>query len=74
VPAVALARGLTSIEPERRAMTADTIFDPASLTKVAAAKAAIMRLAEKDKIALDHPVSDYSPEFARNGRAADTVS
>jgi CubicO group peptidase (beta-lactamase class C family) len=55
-------------------MTADTIFYPASRTKVAAAKAAIVRLVEKDQIALDHPVSDHWPEFARNGRAADIVS
>ncbi len=54
-------------------MTADTIFDLASLTKVIATNTAVMRLAGTGKIRFNDPVSKYIPEFAQNGKADITV-
>lgn len=57
------AYGRRSVEPAE-AMTADTIFDAASLTKVIATMPAVMRLYEQGKIDLDAPVSRYLPGFS----------
>ncbi len=67
------AFGERSLEPTRSAMTADTIFDLASLTKVIATNTAVMQLAEQGKIRFNDPVSKYIPEFAQNGKADITV-
>ncbi len=50
--------------PNRKPMTADMIFDLASLTKPVATATAVMILAERGKIALSEKVKDYIPEFA----------
>jgi CubicO group peptidase (beta-lactamase class C family) len=50
---------LPSVEP----MTADTIFDCASLTKVVATTSAMMKLFEQGKVRMDDPVTAYIPEF-----------
>ncbi len=55
------------------AMTIDTIFDVASVTKAVVTATAIMILAERGQLALDDPVSRYVPEFAANGKAAVTI-
>ncbi len=58
------AYGSRSIEPERTPMTADTVFDLASLTKPIATATSIMILVERGKISLDTPASKYVPELA----------
>src|SRR5579863_1702270 len=57
------AYGSRALIPQREAMTLDTIFDAASLTKVIATTPAIMRLFEQGKIRLNDPVTKYLPEF-----------
>jgi CubicO group peptidase (beta-lactamase class C family) len=67
------AYGNRSLEPTRSAMTVDTIFDIASLTKVVATTTAIMQLEEQGKIRLNDPVVKYIPEFGQNGKGDITV-
>jgi uncharacterized protein YbbC (DUF1343 family)/CubicO group peptidase (beta-lactamase class C family) len=67
------AFGERSLEPVRSAMTGDTIFDLASLTKVIATNTAVMQLFEQGKIRLNDPVTKYIPEFAQNGKEDITV-
>ena len=47
-----------------RAMTADTMFDLASLTKVVATTTATLALASQERLGLDDPVTRYLPGFA----------
>jgi uncharacterized protein YbbC (DUF1343 family)/CubicO group peptidase (beta-lactamase class C family) len=54
-------------------MTADTIFDLASLTKVIATTTCVMRLEQLGQIKLNDPVSKYIPDFAQNGKEDVTV-
>jgi uncharacterized protein YbbC (DUF1343 family)/CubicO group peptidase (beta-lactamase class C family) len=54
-------------------MTADTIFDIASLTKVVATTTAIMQLIEQGKLGLDDPVANYWRDFGKNGKSSITV-
>ena len=58
------AFGQRQVQPKQEAMTEDTIFDLASLTKVVATTPAVLRLLEQGKLALDAPVSQYLPEFS----------
>jgi len=44
-------------------MTADTIFDMASLTKPLATATAVMQLHDQGKVEFDRPVQEYLPEF-----------
>ena len=67
------AFGERALEPRREAMTEDTIFDVASLTKVIATTTAVMQLAEKGQIRVNDPVVKYIPEFAENGKEEITV-
>jgi CubicO group peptidase (beta-lactamase class C family) len=67
------AFGNRALEPRREPMTADTIFDIASLTKVVATTTAVMQLAEKGKVRLNDPVVKYIPEFGENGKDEITV-
>lgn len=69
----ALTLGDKSIEPTREPLTADTIFDAASLTKVTATTPSIMLLVERGKIVLDAPVATYIPEFAAEGKGGVTI-
>lgn len=68
-----VARGFRALAPEPAPLVKDTIFDLASLTKVVATATSVMQLVETGQIALDAPVADYWPAFARNGKAAVTV-
>jgi len=65
--------GVKAVEPETLPMTADTIFDGASLTKVIATTPAIMRLVERGQLRLDDRVSRWIPGFEANGKGAVTV-
>ena len=65
--------GSRTVEPTREAMTADTIFDVASLTKVVATATSIMILVERGKVRLHDPVSVYIPELKGEGRENITI-
>ncbi len=67
------AYGNRALVPEREAMTEDTIFDMASLTKVVATTPAVMLLVERGQVKLDAPVRTYIPEFTGEGRELVTV-
>jgi uncharacterized protein YbbC (DUF1343 family)/CubicO group peptidase (beta-lactamase class C family) len=67
------AYGSRTVEPEREAMTADTIFDLASLTKVVATTTSIMMLIEQGKVRLSDPVIQFIPEMKGEGRDAITL-
>jgi uncharacterized protein YbbC (DUF1343 family)/CubicO group peptidase (beta-lactamase class C family) len=67
------AFGNRAVEPRREAMTVDTIFDIASLTKVVATNTAVMQLVQKGEVRLNDPVAKYIPEFAVNGKEDITV-
>ncbi|HEY1216597.1 MAG TPA: serine hydrolase domain-containing protein, partial [Bryobacteraceae bacterium] len=66
------AYGFRAVLPRREVMTADTIFDAASLTKVVATTPSIMKLFEEGKLRLDDPVTKYLPEF-EGGKSDITV-
>jgi uncharacterized protein YbbC (DUF1343 family)/CubicO group peptidase (beta-lactamase class C family) len=66
------AYGWRTLIPRREAMTVDTIFDAASLTKVVATTPSVMKLFEQGKIRLDDPVTKYLPEF-QSGQSDITV-
>ncbi|HXI93667.1 MAG TPA: serine hydrolase domain-containing protein, partial [Blastocatellia bacterium] len=67
------AFGDRAIEPKREAMTVDTIFDLASLTKIVATATSMMILVERGKVSLADPVALYIPEFGKNGKERITV-
>jgi CubicO group peptidase (beta-lactamase class C family) len=56
-----------------RAMHVDTVFDVASITKVAATTAAMMRLVDDGRVDLADHVVDHLPEFAGPGKANVTI-
>jgi uncharacterized protein YbbC (DUF1343 family)/CubicO group peptidase (beta-lactamase class C family) len=62
------AFGMRSLEPVREAMTVDTIFDLASMTKCIATATSVMKLVQEGKLRLNDPVAAYLPEFAKNGK------
>lgn len=57
------AYGARALTPAREAMTTDTIFDAASLTKVVATTASIMKLVERGKVRLNERVTQHLPGF-----------
>ena len=67
------AFGFRSLKPEKSLMTADTLFDVASLTKVVATTTAIMQLVENGRIDLGDPVVKYWPAFEKNGKSSITI-
>jgi len=67
------AYGERELEPTRRLMTVDTIFDLASLTKVVATTTAVMQLVELGKVRLNDTLAKYIPEFAQNGKEDITI-
>ncbi len=67
------AFGMRSLEPMREAMTVDTIFDIASMTKCIATATAVMQLEQEGKLRLNDPVATYLPEFAANGKENITI-
>ena len=66
------AYGNRALVPQREPMTADTIFDIASLTKVVATTPAVMKLFEQGKLRINDPVTAYLPDF-QGGRSDITV-
>jgi uncharacterized protein YbbC (DUF1343 family)/CubicO group peptidase (beta-lactamase class C family) len=67
------AYGARAVEPAREAMTTDTIFDLASLTKIVATATSIMILVERGKVRLSDPLSNYLPEIKGEGRERVTL-
>lgn len=67
------AFGSRSVFPSPEAMTEDTIFDVASLTKVLATVPALMVLYERGKVKLEAPILTYLPEFKGGAKEAITV-
>ncbi|MBI4905393.1 MAG: DUF1343 domain-containing protein [Acidobacteria bacterium] len=66
------AYGKRVLTPTVETMTADTIFDAASLTKVVATTASVMKLFEQGKIQLNERVTKYLPAF-QGGKSDITV-
>src|SRR5437667_5575553 len=64
------AFGSRSVFPIREAMTKDTIFDVASLTKVLGPVPALIVLCQRGKVKLDEPASTYLPEGNAGGKEA----
>jgi uncharacterized protein YbbC (DUF1343 family)/CubicO group peptidase (beta-lactamase class C family) len=67
------AFGLRALEPAREAMSAETVFDAASLTKVIATTTAVLQLSERGALSLDARVSEILPEFRGAGKEAITL-
>jgi len=61
------AYGQRSTEPAE-AMTLDTVFDMASITKPVATATSVMRLVQSGQLDLQARVCDYLPEFTGQGR------
>jgi uncharacterized protein YbbC (DUF1343 family)/CubicO group peptidase (beta-lactamase class C family) len=57
------AYGQRAVYPRAEPMTADTIFDCASLTKVLATTPSLMQFFEQGRFRLNDKVTDYFPEF-----------
>jgi len=66
-------RGSAALRPERVPMERDTVFDLASLTKVMATTAAVMRLVHEGVVQLDDPVAKHLPPFGDRGKEEVTV-
>ncbi|HYK92322.1 MAG TPA: serine hydrolase domain-containing protein [Acidobacteriota bacterium] len=67
------AFGSREVQPGTEAMTTDTIFDMASLTKVLATTPSIMILVENGSIRLGDKVKRYLPKFTGGGKDNITV-
>ncbi|MFN2446851.1 MAG: exo-beta-N-acetylmuramidase NamZ domain-containing protein [Vicinamibacterales bacterium] len=67
------AFGQRAVAPAPEAMTVDTVFDLASLTKVVATTSAVMHLVERGRLRLNDPVASWIPGFERHGKAGITV-
>ena len=66
------AYGKRALVPLPEAMTADTIFDCASLTKVIATTPSLMKLFEQGRFRLNDKITDYIPEF-QGGKSDITI-
>ncbi len=66
------AYGFRAMLPVKEPMTADTIFDIASLTKIVATTSGMMKLFDQGRVRIDDPVIRYLPEF-QNGVSKITV-
>ncbi len=67
------AFGKRAVVPSAEAMTLETIFDLASLTKVVATTTSVMTLVERGRVRLNDPAMLFIPEFGRYGKSAITV-
>lgn len=70
---VSEAFGNRMVDPRTEAMTKDTIFDAASLTKVLATAPSIMLCIQDGKLTLDTLVCKLIPEFTGGGKETVTV-
>ena len=67
------AYGQRQTKPSTEAMTTDTVFDLASLTKPLATATAILLLVEQGKLRLGDLVAEYLPDFGKHGKGKITV-
>jgi CubicO group peptidase (beta-lactamase class C family) len=67
------AYGHRAVKPEKVPMTADAVFDMASLTKPVATATSVMLLIEQGKLSPSDLVSKYWPAFAASGKDKVTV-
>ena len=67
------AFGSRALVPEREAMTEDTIFDVASLTKPVATAMSILALADRGRLDLDETAAHYVPKFRGHGKERITL-
>jgi CubicO group peptidase (beta-lactamase class C family) len=67
------AYGHRSLKPGELAMTEDTVFDLASLTKPIATATALLLLLERGQVRLGDRIAEYLPAFRRKETAAITV-
>ena len=67
------AFGQRAVAPLTEAMTLDTVFDLASLTKVVATTTAVMQLVERGVLRLTDPVAAWVPGFERFGKGEVTI-
>jgi len=67
------AFGTYSYEPSAREIDHSTLYDLASLTKVVATTAAIMKLFDQGKVSLDDSVFRYIPKFSEAKKSAVTL-
>lgn len=65
--------GHRALLPKPEPMTADTIFDAASLTKVIATAPSILILLERGDLKLDQTVTSVIPEFTGHGKETITI-
>ena len=65
--------GDRQVEPSLEAMTRETVFDLASLTKPVATATSVMQLLEEGLLQLDDLVATHVPAFAANGKQAITI-
>jgi len=66
------AYGKRALVPAPEAMTLDTVFDCASLTKVVATTSSLMKLFEEGRFRLNDKITDYIPEF-QSGKSEITL-
>ncbi|MFC4518992.1 exo-beta-N-acetylmuramidase NamZ domain-containing protein [Cupriavidus pinatubonensis] len=66
-------QGWRTVGEAAEAMSPDTVFDLASLTKAVATASAIMQLVERGAIALDAPASRYWAAFGAHGKGGVTI-
>ncbi|RMF42628.1 MAG: DUF1343 domain-containing protein [Planctomycetota bacterium] len=64
------AFGLRKVAPDPEAMTVDTVFDMASITKPVATATSVMTLIERGQLRLQDKVAKYFPEFGTQGKEA----
>jgi uncharacterized protein YbbC (DUF1343 family)/CubicO group peptidase (beta-lactamase class C family) len=67
------AYGFRATVPAEEAMTVDTVFDLASLTKVVATTTAVMTLVEQGRLRLNDPVASHVPGFEQFGKGGITI-
>ncbi|HEX3130099.1 MAG TPA: serine hydrolase domain-containing protein [Thermoanaerobaculia bacterium] len=65
--------GRLSYAPDARAVTANTLYDLASLTKVVATTTMAMILVDERRLDLDKPVHDFLPAFQGPGKEEVTL-
>src|SRR5687768_1675734 len=67
------AYGNRAVQPAVEAMTADTIFDVASLSKPIGTATSVLILIDRNKVDPKEKVAKYLPEFGKKGKEEITV-
>ena len=67
------AYGHRALEPKKKPMKVDTLFDMASITKPVATATSVMILIERGQLRLQDKVAKFFPEFAAHGKESVTI-